>query len=223
MRKLTQQQRGFCLDVIKEIPAGQAYMNHYKVKSRAVADMCASRMIRTDKIKAHLQDIRKKMEDDSIAGPIERRQILTEIARARMTDFMTCSADGVWMHDIGPENMNRAGLKKIETTTMPFGKDDDDLKILLTKVELTDPTRAIDLLNKMDKLYSDGATVNINNTKVEAKVAVFDTKDVAGAIIEAIRLGLNPAILGGNGHGEDAAILSSPTDIQTTTVPESEN
>ena len=59
--------------------------------------------------------------------------------------------------------------------------------------------------------------------QVEAKFAVFDAKDVAGAIVEAIRLGLNPAVFGGNGHGEDASILPSSTDIQATAVPESEN
>jgi len=48
----------------------------------------------------------------------------------------------------------------------------------------------------------------------------FDSNKVAASIIEAIRLGLNPELLGGNGHGEDASLLSSPANIQTTSVPE---
>jgi len=59
--------------------------------------------------------------------------------------------------------------------------------------------------------------------KMEATIVQFDARTVAAAILEAQRLGISPGLLGGNGHSEDATILSSPTDIQTTSVPESEN
>ena len=57
--------------------------------------------------------------------------------------------------------------------------------------------------------------------KMEAKIVHFDTREVARAVIEAIQLGLNPELLGSDGHGEDAALLSSPTDIQAAPVSES--
>ena len=133
------------------------------------------------KILARYDELQQKAEDASVATVLERKQILTEIARARMTDFMTCSAVGVWMHDIGPENLNKAGLKKVETTTMPFGSEESNLKIILTKVELIDSTKAIDLLNKMDKLYSDG--INIDNRKQEIH---FDVRNLTTEQLEAI-------------------------------------
>ena len=93
----------------------------------------------------------------------------------------------------------------------------------MTKVKLHSPTQAIDLLNKMDKLYADGSIVNVNVNHLEAKVVQFDAKEVARAILEAERLGLTPGILGGNGHSEDASLLSSSADLQATAIPESEN
>jgi len=59
--------------------------------------------------------------------------------------------------------------------------------------------------------------------KMEAIIVNFDARIVAAAILEAERLGLTPGALGGNGHSEDASVLSSPADIQAVTVPESEN
>ena len=56
---------------------------------------------------------------------------------------------------------------------------------------------------------------------MEAKVVHFDARTVAAAILEAVRLGISPALLGGDGHHEDTALLSSPTDIQATAIPES--
>ena len=100
--KLTQKQIGFVLDVINEVPQGKAYMPHYKVRTMAAADACASVLLRNTKIQAYLQELRKKLEGESIAGPIERKQILTEIARARLTDYTTCGPDRDLI-DVGPE------------------------------------------------------------------------------------------------------------------------
>ena len=79
--KLTQKQIGFVLDVVKEVKPGQAYMNHYKVKSMAVADAAASRLLKTVKIQAYHKELLEKMEDETIASAKERRQRLTKFLR----------------------------------------------------------------------------------------------------------------------------------------------
>ena len=56
--------------------------------------------------------------------------------------------------------------------------------------------------------------------KTEAKVVHFDAGEVARAILEAQKLGLNPELLGGNGHSEDASLLPAQTNIQATPVSE---
>ena len=79
--RLTQKQIGFVLDIIKEIKPGHAYMNHYKVKSMAVADASASRLLKNVKIQAYHKELLQKMEDASIASPMERKRRLTVFIR----------------------------------------------------------------------------------------------------------------------------------------------
>jgi hypothetical protein len=85
----------------------------------------------------------------------ERKRILTEIGRARLTHFGTAGVDG-FVLDVGPENLNSAGLGEIQTRTEitgQGGKAED--RAVVTKIKLRDPAQAIDLLNKMDGLYRD--------------------------------------------------------------------
>ncbi len=161
--RLTQKQEIFTQNLFKGLYQRDAYIDAYHPKyALSTIDANASRLAHNEKVLAYWEELKQAAEDATIANVIERKQVLTEIVRARQTDYMTCSADGVWMHDIGEETLNKAGLKKIRTTTMPFGDKDSELKIILTEVELASPLQAIDLLNKMDKIYEVGG-VNIDN------------------------------------------------------------
>ena len=152
MRKLTTKQEKFCLLYYEKSNATEAAIAAgYSPKTAAVI---ASENLIKPKISDRIAAIRQKAVDASIASVQERQQILTEIARARQTDFMTCSADGVWMHDIGPESINKAAIKQVQTTTMPYGDKEQDLKVILTKVELHDSIKAINELNKMDGAHA---------------------------------------------------------------------
>ncbi len=156
MGNLTQKQQNFALNLFRGMSQREAYLQAgYSPRQVATTlDRNACVLSKNNKVVARQEELRQKAEDDSVATVLERRQVLTEILRGRITDFMTCSADGVWMHDIGPENINKAALKQIQTTTMPFGKEEGDLQIILTKVELLSPIPAIAELNKMDGAYA---------------------------------------------------------------------
>ena len=175
---LTQKQEAFTRNLFEGMSQRVAYVaaGYSSNQSPATIDRHASELAKNDKVMARYEKLRQKAEDASVATVLERKQILTEIARARMTDFLTCSADGVWMHDIGQDSMNTAALKKVETTTAPFGNADDNLKIILTKVELIDPTKAIDLLNKMDKLYEAGISNFQDNRQINIYIQGNDAK-----------------------------------------------
>ena len=177
MGRLTKKQEGFVLDIFSGMSQHDAYVKNYNASrmSPAVIDVKACELAKNGKITVRLNQLREKAQNSKIASVIERKEILSEIARAKQTDFMTCSADGVWMHDIGKESLNTAALKKIETTTMPFGGNDSPLKILLTKVELHDPIKAIDLLNKMDGIYTDNNMV-VNNDNRSINIIVQGEK-----------------------------------------------
>jgi len=49
--------------------------------------------------------------------------------------------------------------------------------------------------------------------ETEVKYAKFDANEVIKAIAEAIQLGLNPSMGGGDGHNTDASLLPAQTDI----------
>jgi len=168
--KLTRRQEQFTLNLMAGMSQYEAYVKAgYSAKlTRATIDVNACRLAKNTKILLRQAELNQKVEANKVAGVEERKSILTEIARARQTDFMTCSADGVWMHDIGPETINKAGLKQIQTTTMPFGSKEDNLSVILTKVELTNPIQAIAELNKMEGAYAPEKHESIN-LNLEAK------------------------------------------------------
>jgi hypothetical protein len=53
--------------------------------------------------------------------------------------------------------------------------------------------------------------------------ATIDPGEVAKAIMEAERLGIEAKYLGGNGHHEGTALLPAQSDVQADTIPESDN
>lgn len=174
--KLTQKQENFCLNVFQGMSQREAYIQSYKPNyAITTIDANASRLASNEKVLKRLTELREKTQNSKIASVIERKEILSEIARAKQTDFMICSADGVWMHDVGDETLNTHAIRQIQTTTMPFGGNDSPLKILLTKVDLHDPIKAIDLLNKMDGVYSDNTTV-VNNDNRSINIIVQGEK-----------------------------------------------
>lgn len=217
-RRLTQKQKTFCLKYFELGNATEAALiAGYSSKN---ARFFASRLLTKANIQNCIQGLRQKAEDASVMNVLERKQKLSEIARARLTDFMELGQDGSWVN-IGEETPQGGAIQEIRSRTE---YDEDGSKPTVhTMVKLHDPIKAIDLLNKMDKIYTDGAQVNVNVNQMEAKIVHFDPKAIAAAILEAERLGLTPEILAGNGHGEDASLLSSPANIQTTPVPEPED
>ena len=193
--KLTQKRRGFVLDVIKEVKPGRAYMNHYKVKSMSVADACASRLLKTDKIQAYYKELLEKMEDETIASPKERKQILTEITRGNLIDYQEVGADGGYLN-IGKESPNTRAISEITSRI-------DEKDSVIIKVKLHSPTQAIDLLNKMDKIYSDKQVAHQDNRAiyiiVTSEKAKELTENVSRRLLETPQSTTEPFIDEDNG------------------------
>ena len=187
--KLTRRQEQFALNLLAGMSQYKAYIEAgYSTRQpRGVIDQNACVLAKSRKVLVRQAELNQKVEANKVAGVEERKSILTEIARARQTDFMTCSADGVWMHDIGPETINKAGLKQIQTTTMPFGSKEDNLSVILTKVELTNPIQAIAELNKMEHVYEPDGAVNNDNRVINVIVANEKSKELAQRLIDGER------------------------------------
>jgi hypothetical protein len=146
----------------------------------AIIDTNASILANSNKIKLRLAELRKKKEDAAIANVQERQERLTEILRAKLTDFMEMGQDGSWIN-IGKETPLSGAIQEMHSTT-EYDKDGSKPTVV-TSVKLHDPIRAIDLLNKMDKLYSEGTEINIDNRKVEIFVTDKETKQLAERLI----------------------------------------
>ena len=106
----------------------------------------------------------------------ERQRKLTEIARAKITDFMELGQDGSWVN-LGPETELSGAIQEIHSRT-EYGKDGSKPTVY-TSVKLHNPLQAIDLLNKMDKIYSEGFQDNrVVNRVVNVYVVDSETKDL---------------------------------------------
>jgi len=176
--RLTQKQETFCLKYFELGNATKAALiAGYSPKN---ADVIASQNLQKLGVQARLQELRQKAEDASVMGVQERKQRLTEIARARLTDFMEMGQDGTWVN-IGPEIPMTGAIQEMSSRTE---YDDDGAKPTVhTKVKLHSPISAIDLLNKMDRIYSDGVQVNVDNRKVEIHVVSDNAKKLTERIV----------------------------------------
>jgi hypothetical protein len=76
----------------------------------------------------------------------EKLERLSEIARARMTDYMTMGADGSWCN-VGPESPFPAAVCELKSRTEYDDKTSQST--VHTSVKLHDPVRAIAEMNKM--------------------------------------------------------------------------
>jgi len=163
--KLTQKQETFCLNIFQGMSQREAYLKagYSANMALSVIDVKASQLASNGKVMVRIQGLRQKAEDDSVMNVLERKQRLTEISRAKLTDFMELGQDGSWVN-IGKETPQCGAIQEIHSRTE---YDDDGSKPTVhTSVKLHDPMKAIDLLNKMDKIYSDGYQDNrtVNKT-----------------------------------------------------------
>jgi phage terminase small subunit len=178
--KLTQRQETFCITYFKCGNATQAAITAgYKPKAARV--MGSENLIKPA-ITSRLAELRGKVETKAIMDVQERKERLTEIARARLTDYMQLGADGSWV-DIGKETPNGASIQEIHSRTEY--DENGEHPTIYTSVKLHDPMKAIDLLNKMDKLYTDGPTVNVDNRKME----IIVTSEKSKKLVQRIMLG----------------------------------
>jgi len=207
--KLTGKQERYARFLFEGMSQREAYTQagYSQRQPLAVIDRNASVLAKHNKVLMRLGELRKVAEDASVATVLERKQVLTEIVRGRFADFMT---------GLTKEKLRSAALQEMRIIEGEEGKK-------TTVIKLHSPIQAADLLNKMERLYAEVPLVNVNVNQLEAKIVQFDAREVARAIVEAIQLGLNPALLGGDGQGKDASLLPPPADIQATPIPKPED
>jgi len=179
--RLTQKQETFCLKYFELGNATEAAkLAGYSPKT---AYSIGNENLKKPEIQARIKELRQRVEDEIVMNVLERKRKLTEIARARLTDFMELGQDGSWVN-LGPEVEGAGAIQEIHSRTE---YDEDGAKsTVYTSVKLHDPMKAIDLLNKMDKIYSEGAIFQDNRVNRTVNILVIDseTKDLVSQVAE---------------------------------------
>lgn len=170
--KLTQRQETFCLKYFELGNASEAatIAGYSQRTIRSIASINLTKV----NIIARIQELRQRAEDATVAAVLERKQVLTEIVRGRFVNLMKATSE---------ERLNSAALQEIRVTqTTGSGEK-------TTTFKLHSPIQAIDLLNKMDKLYTDGATINIDNRELTINVKSAKDKRETMRLINGERTG----------------------------------
>ncbi len=148
--KLTQKQENFCLNLFSGMSQYDAYLaaGYSSKQSRAVIDINACNLAKDNKIIIRVAELRAHRVTAEIATVDERKKKLTEILRADATEFIDAQGN------ITLEGKRTAAIAEINVDVI------NDV-IQRRKIKLLNPIQAIQELNKMEHIYTEG--VNIGN------------------------------------------------------------
>lgn len=150
--KLNQRQERFCLEyIVCGNGTKAAVAAGYSPK---MACSIGSRLQRNVNIQARIHELNEVIVSEKIADARERKEVLSEIARGRLNDFVRADEDGAHIH-IDLKSANTASLQEVSTTTTHYkNKKGEDGEVSVTKLKLYNPIQAIAELNKMEGDYA---------------------------------------------------------------------
>lgn len=146
--KLTQKQENFRNDVYSGMTQRDAYIKHYNTENMLsdTIDKAAYQLMNNPKIASSLQDMRLVAKGDAIASVQERQEILTEIVRGKLVDFIDKSGN------ITLNAPNNGALQEVTVLELK-GSSNESIIAETKKIKLHNPITAIAELNKMDGAY----------------------------------------------------------------------
>ena len=159
MNGLTPKQERFALNIFEGMSQREAYIQagYSSKQAFSTIDRNAFELARTNKIVARLEELYQEIKSEKVMLKQERLEVLSEIARGRFAEF---TSDGEITLD--DDNLKSAALAEIKETNWRGGKG-GRAESKTTSIKLRDPISAIDLLNKMDKIYSENSLrVDVN-------------------------------------------------------------
>lgn len=150
---LRQKQYNYALGLFKGLSQYEAYRDaKYSIKaSRATIDANASRLAHNAKVLSLLEELREEAKGATMAGVIERKQILTHIARGDITDYLTCGPDRDLI-SVDKDSPHTKALSEVVSKT-EYNEEGAGEAVVIA-IKLRNPIPAIDLLNKMEGSYA---------------------------------------------------------------------
>ena len=111
----------------------------------------AVRLAQNGAVLARIRELQEAAASDKIMSVVQRKERLSEIIRARLTDFVECGPDGARVN-IGLESANSAAIQRLRSRTEY--DDDGRTTAVVTSLRLHDPIKAMAELNKMEGAYA---------------------------------------------------------------------
>src|SRR5574343_963874 len=146
---MNQRQELFCQGLFSGKTGTQAYIGAgYSPKNAASG---AVQLLRNPNVQARIKELNDAAATDKVMSVSERKERLSEIARARYSDFVTAGPDGSWI-DIGPEKVNSAAIAGVNSRTEY--DENGDKPCVVISVRLHDPISAINEMNRMEGAHA---------------------------------------------------------------------
>lgn len=155
MYKLSQREEGYSLDIFKGLSETDAYKNNYSATKmsfnviRVEACRVRARPRVSERIDELRDEVKKEIVSKVISDETERREILTDIERGKVSDYVDDKGN---LDSSKIKELDSSSVREIKTVEW-FGKDEQHS--ITTTLRLNNPIPAITEHNKMDKVYED--------------------------------------------------------------------
>jgi len=179
LEKLTAKQERFARFVFEGCGNTEAWEKAgYSMRGKpSVIWTNACRLAQNTNVALRIKELNDLAVDASVSTVLERKQILTEIQRARVGSF-TDEHGNVNITDAS--QLLSAALQEIRTDRTASGG-------IRTTLKLRDPVAAIAEHNKMDGVYSEEKGNITNNTQINIFVKDIETKDLIERVSERLQ------------------------------------
>jgi len=178
MTRLTQKMETFCLKYCELGHAAEAAIQAgYSKKSIATI---AAHTMKNPLVIARIAELRQKAEDASVMTVQERKQKLSDIGRADVTEFVDQEGN------IDLSGGNTGALAEIQVEDWRGGRDGES-QSRTKRVKVHPKIQAIQELNMMDGVYTEGPQVHIDNRKIEITVVSERAKELTEGIVRGDR------------------------------------
>ena len=183
---LTQKQETFCVKYFELRNVTKAALAAGYSAKYAVS--IGSFTLTKPAIQARIKELRGKVEkqvfknlkDASVMSVLERKQKLSEIGRADVTEFVDKEGN------VDVSGGNTGVIEEIQVKDWR-GRKDGRVQSRTKKVKIHPKIQAIQELNKMEGIYTEGPQVNIDNRKVEITVVSERARELTEGVVRGDR------------------------------------
>ena len=147
-KPLNARQEAFCLNVV----SGKSFVESATLAGYALAFVGynVSHILESTRIRERIAQLHRRVVAKTIGNARERQEILTDIYRAKLTDFIDEEGNPV----IDKANPTSRAISEYSVSTRYTKRGD---RIVEKTIKVRDPVPSIDTHNKMDRLYAQEA------------------------------------------------------------------